>query len=145
MASRRRRRSRRAGSSSSRPSFLLGDSVRTGRDLYRFASRESLLLPRSYAPAVFSARRQVLEFQNSLARMLRKPPPQRARQVLGRALSLRKLARPVLRDQSSPCTRRARRREVVFSLGVAGRAWSRGGPRMVRARRTIDSGFTCSR
>lgn len=145
MASRRRRRLNRPGGASSRPSILLGDSVRTGRDLYRFASRESLLLPRSYAPAIFSARRQVLEFQNSLARMLRKPPPVVRRQVQGRLVSLRKLNRPFLKEQSSPCKRRAVRREVMFSGGVAGRRWSRGGPKMFRARRTVDSSYRCVR
>lgn len=52
---------------------------------------------------------------------------------------------PRLPARLSPCVRRASRKSVLFSLGVAGRGWSRGGPNMRFARRTVESGFTCRR
>lgn len=52
---------------------------------------------------------------------------------------------PKISRSQSVCQRRQRRKETMFALGVAGRRWGRGGPRMQRARHTYESSYTCRR
>lgn len=50
---------------------------------------------------------------------------------------------PMPRLKANPCQQRERRKTVLFSLGIAGRGWGRGGPNMVGARRGPLSNHTC--
>lgn len=53
------------------------------------------------------------------------------------------LAKPVLVRRASVCEAREDRREAMFAAGVAGRRWSKGGPRMFGARRSVSSNYSC--
>lgn len=140
-------------SASQRP-LSLGASYMSGRRDRVPASRNPLLLPRTMAVA-FPGRVKDLAYRSSRVRsqVLRLLPQQSPNLFNSRArawLALRatkiaraELIRPSLNLRSSPCTTRATRKSVLFSLGVAGRGWGSGGPNMRGARRTLSSQFRC--
>lgn len=126
---------------------LLGASVRTGRD-FLFASRNPLLLPRSYAAAIPTGAERYRDLEAIRRRFTRQAPVRRvpvSRQVQRRHNQLLSASRPFLNASQTPCKRRAVRREVVFAQAVAGRRWGNGGPNMFRARRGVSSSYTCRR
>lgn len=56
------------------------------------------------------------------------------------------LGKPVLNSRSTPCKRRAERREVMFARDVAGRKWGSGaGPKMRDWKFSRDSQYKCVR
>lgn len=152
MASRRRRsrldRGARPGSPFFRP---VGRPLGTaGRVPWRSSLRSELLRPvplgfnvRQYSrplrplPDVLRARRARIAPTAVLHAGVRQAQPVR----LVRALL--PLGKPVLSRRSTPCDRRRDRKEVMFAAGVAGRRWSRGGPRMRGARVSVDSQYSC--
>lgn len=132
---------------SGRSPVPVGSASRPGREL-SFASRNSLLLPRAIASAPSSAHKQFHDLQIRRARIRRTAPysvPVK-RQILRRAVQLMELRTPSLAKLTSPCVRRAKRRQVMFANQVAGRKWGRGGgPDMRRARHNETSSFKCRR
>lgn len=114
-----------------------------------FASRSPLLLPRALAVAPSSQAkldglRAVLARSYLRRRQVPLPVVQQVRRRRAQLLQLHAWAMPS-RLRSNPCAKRAVRKEVMFSLKVAGRRWGSGGPRMSQARRTVESSYTCRR
>lgn len=137
---------RRRGQVSRQSSLSIGDSVNAGRN-FSVASRRYLLprLPRPNAVAIndaFQSRRQAIT--RRLFPKLNIALP-KVEQVRRRVATLRLFSRrPLIPMKTSPCRRRVVRKEVMFSRGVAGRKWrGSGGPQMKRARRTVESFYTC--
>lgn len=72
--------------------------------------------------------------------------PGRGRSALPGRLKVRypHLAKPLLATRHTVCDTRRSRREVMFSLRVAGKRWSSGrGPSMNNARRSVSSNYSC--
>lgn len=143
MARRRSRSRRRFVRAVQRPQAV---AVRPGA--ISIASREARL-PRSYAVAALARRitrfgalplpnwRLLVNRPRSFQRKARLT--RRQRRVLFPTLD----RSPVFRAAESFCRSRKGRREVMFSLDVAGRSWGSGGPRMVGAKRRVESSFSC--
>lgn len=119
------------------------------RAVIRLPSRRSLL-PRASAVAMPGLIRRAFEPVQVRAR---DPVSRRLHRILFRLKQsqIRSRARAdrfqknPLMVRGAPCRSRARRREVMFAARVAGRGWSRGGPRMRGARHSVESRFTCRR
>lgn len=113
-----------------RPSFA---TALTGPLTSRFRSGSGPFIRRPGRPVVSVVRSATFS-----------QPGARAR---ARVVSPRDTFRPILpfKGKGNVCVQRSRRRSVLFSLDVAGRGWSAGGPRMRGARRSEDSNSTCVR
>lgn len=149
----RRRGSRLSGPFSS-PAGGRSGPIRTsvtmaGRSPWRSSYVQELLRP---LPTLVIASR-LRRAQLSLVRSRTDPrvmfssfSPQNLSKRIASPLRLRSLAftRPIMHGKQTPCVQRARRREYLFSTGVAGSSWrSRSGPSMRGARFSLSSSYTC--
>lgn len=153
MASRRRRVDR-VGGVPQGPAFFLARRAAVasaGRPPWRSSVVQALLRPgplgfnrpggleptSSPLADLRSRRDRIAPTSRRVSRM----PLMRPVGVYGRLIPLGK---PVLNSRSTPCSRRAKRREVMFARDVAGRKWGRGGPKMRNARFSISSQYRCA-
>lgn len=118
--------------------------VPPGRRQWRPPSR-ALLLPRAktVVPDGLDRLRELRELQ-AVIRAPAHPVVVRRAQVAA-VEGRRQLLRMAMPERRTPCQGRQTRREVMFAREVAGKKWSRGsgGPKMDRARHTVESQYTC--
>lgn len=130
--------------------FKIGNSYMTGRRT--LSARRSL--PRSVLPSLVPWHFGPTVRPGAPVRRPARPVVQvigtraiPARRISTRLFNPRDLAltrNPVVKSKNyTPCQMREQRKEVLFSLRVAGKKWGRGGPRMENSRRTLFSNYTC--
>lgn len=153
MASRRKRSSSPSRGAPRRPFFstrVAGSANRAGRDPFVSSVRRELLRPTSLdfiVQADRDSRRPLVDLRSRSDRITPtwSKGPLRSRSAIRLSKPVIPLAKPVLSDKTSLCDRRKKRAEVLFSKGIAGRKWGRGGPNMRGARYSTDSFYKCGR